>query len=386
MAADLYLKVKAEGWEAALKILTGQRGKKLRATESQAEDPATAEAQTIGWFLRQAALVLTPKVRPATLQAYSSAFRCIAREAALKKKISCKLAEARPLSDITTESVQTWMDVRFKKHADQNSDLLSLNRKKRTINALLRNAAALFAAETLVQISNRTNTPLLVNPFAGVKRYPVLQTKYSSKFDIPHILGAARARFRRGVAEENGDAAAAWMIFVLALYAGLRGNEIDKLMWTQVNLEGRVISIHTTHCFTAKTTSSNAEVPIEAEVAEELRWYRNQFDGKPEFVICPGTPVPTDTTGPERRRLNAPFTLLCDWMRNYEANGVKPLADTQKPIHELRKEAGSVVMRNGDIYKASLFLRHSDIQTTVRHYADTRSKTTVGLGSLLTAV
>ena len=52
-------------------------------------------------------------------------------------------------------------------------------------------------------------------------------------------------------------------------------------------------------------------------------------------------------------------------------------------IHELRKEAGSIVATQSGIHAASRFLRHADIQITAAHYADHKERITVPLGALL---
>ena len=58
--------------------------------------------------------------------------------------------------------------------------------------------------------------------------------------------------------------------------------------------------------------------------------------------------------------------------------------NSNKPIHELRKEFGSLVNLKHGIYAASRALRHSDITTSARHYIAKKERVTVGLGHLLT--
>jgi len=65
------------------------------------------------------------------------------------------------------------------------------------------------------------------------------------------------------------------------------------------------------------------------------------------------------------------------WLRS---KGIK----ANKPIHELRKEFGSLVNQKHGIYAASRALRHSDITTSTRHYVAKKQRFTVGLGHLLT--
>ena len=49
----------------------------------------------------------------------------------------------------------------------------------------------------------------------------------------------------------------------------------------------------------------------------------------------------------------------------------------------MRKEIGAMIVTEHGIYAASRFLRHSDITTTARHYADHKARISVGLGKLL---
>jgi hypothetical protein len=55
----------------------------------------------------------------------------------------------------------------------------------------------------------------------------------------------------------------------------------------------------------------------------------------------------------------------------------------QKPIHELRKESGSMVNRKHGLTAAKDFLRHADIAITAAHYIDRPRQATSGLGALL---
>jgi len=46
----------------------------------------------------------------------------------------------------------------------------------------------------------------------------------------------------------------------------------------------------------------------------------------------------------------------------------------KKPIHELRKEIGSIIATEEGIFAASCYLRHSDISITSSIYADQKKK------------
>ena len=67
---------------------------------------------------------------------------------------------------------------------------------------------------------------------------------------------------------------------------------------------------------------------------------------------------------------------MIKWLRS---KGVR----AHKPIHEMRKEIGALIATEHGIFAASKFLRHSDITTTARHYADHKLRISVGLGKLL---
>ena len=56
-----------------------------------------------------------------------------------------------------------------------------------------------------------------------------------------------------------------------------------------------------------------------------------------------------------------------------------PYFDKKRPIHELRKEAGSLVAAEYGIFEASRFLRHSDIRITSQVYLDKKRRVTPSL-------
>src|SRR5258708_4260182 len=60
-----------------------------------------------------------------------------------------------------------------------------------------------------------------------------------------------------------------------------------------------------------------------------------------------------------------------------------PGISAEKPIHELRKEFGSMVNRKHGLTAAKDLLRHGDIATTAAHYIDAARKATSGIGPLL---
>ena len=78
----------------------------------------------------------------------------------------------------------------------------------------------------------------------------------------------------------------------------------------------------------------------------------------------------------ENYRAQNVFERLSAWLRS---KGVS----APKPIHELRKESGSMVNRKHGLTAAKDFLRHADIAITAAHYIDRPRQATSGLGALL---
>lgn len=57
-----------------------------------------------------------------------------------------------------------------------------------------------------------------------------------------------------------------------------------------------------------------------------------------------------------------------------------------RPIHTLRKEIGAVIASRDGIWKASRYLRHSDIRITSKLYADKKIPVTAGLAAFFAPV
>jgi integrase len=122
-------------------------------------------------------------------------------------------------------------------------------------------------------------------------------------------------------------------------------------------------------------------VEIDEKLASILQGYKARARAKSsDFVIEPEV-ISSREAGPkiwgQHYRANATFEILTAWLR---ANGVT----AKKPLHELRKELGSLITKEHGIHAASQMLRHSSIQVTANHYVAKKSRTTVSVGSWLT--
>ncbi len=188
--------------------------------------------------------------------------------------------------------------------------------------------------------------------------------RYKSAFDLEELISAAQKQ----LSEEQ------FKIFLLAMMAGLRRNEIDKLEWDAFDWSNRTISIRATKYFNPKSEDSMGDVEVDQELIELFRGYRARAKGN--FVI-ESPIVPRPHASYSHYRCNRQFECLAAWLRSHGITA-------NRPLHTLRKEYGSQVCAKHGIWAASRALRHSDIAITSQHYLDKRQSTVVGLGSLLT--
>ena len=134
-----------------------------------------------------------------------------------------------------------------------------------------------------------------------------------------------------------------------------------------------LVRVRATKHYELKSEDSAGDVEIDAELTQVFEAFHGKRKGS--FVV-------ESDNGPKPGaiwryyRCETHFEGLTTWLRT---KGV----DTNKPLHTLRKEFGSLLCERGGIYEASRALRHADIRTTSAHYLDRKRRVTVGLGELL---
>jgi integrase len=354
-ARAIYLFLQANGWDETLLKF------KPRARWS------ASAAATVGEFCEQVQSVWSGK--PKTLGDYIRALRTIVsdifeidggtskfdyrsggRDSWLQK------VDRIRLRDITPDKIQKWK-VEFLRRAGSNPA------KRRSaaisVNSLLRQAKSLFAPEILKFV--KVDIPS--SPFEGVEFEPRQSMRYQSSFDPERLIRAAQQE----LPQEQ------FKIFLLAMMAGLRRNEIDKLEWSAFDWERGVISIRATAYFSPKSEAATGDVEVDSEVMQLLRGYRAGASG--DFVIeCRVSPRPDAAYS--HYRCQREFEVLNEWLQTH---GV----ESKQPLHTLRKEFGSQVCAKHGIYAASRALRHADIAITSRHYLDKRESARAGLGRFL---
>lgn len=248
--------------------------------------------------------------------------------------------------------------------AKAKPDPVSQRSARVSVNSFLRRARGLFSGKILKHIAHlELPDPL---PFAGVEFEPRQTLKYRSSFQVQELIVKAKD------ALANSDPEA-FKVFLLAVMVGLRRREIDLLEWDSVLWDVGVIRIQATEFFDAKTEDSLGDIAVDESLLNLLRGYRARATGR--FVVeSADEPRPGATW--HHYRCQKIFERLTTWLRK---QGVK----AAHPLHEMRKEFGSLINAQHGIHAGSRALRHADISITNLFYTDARKRALPGLGHLL---
>ena len=416
---QIFNMIRREGWTAAREKYSPRATSELRAKEEKARVEGLGgriENPTIGDLIQEAAKVAS-HCRPASFHSYCKAIRFLASElfevsateqipVATKKKRKGKpqlirvknlkikrdyrggglkkwraVIDAFPLSDITKERVEKWR----MEYLARAGDPAARDHAKVSFNKTIRCAKALFSKKRglgfLPKLEGRLvfPTPLPLSDIPLEKEPP---PTYRSKIDPGEILQA-------GLVELQKQKPEVFKALILTLVLGLRRTEADTLLWRQVDFKKGEVLIEPTEHYGLKSYNSAGVIALDPQTlaffktwkanAEEARNGKTGEAARPVFVMeSPLMPKP-DARTPVWRCKDT-FTELLSWLRGKGVND-------RKPIHTLRKEAGTILIRQGQgIEYVAKYLRHSDIKVTLKHYSDlTQNRTAVDLGALLPA-
>jgi hypothetical protein len=121
---------------------------------------------------------------------------------------------------------------------------------------------------------------------------------------------------------------------------------------------------------------TEGDVDVDEELLELFREMKSRTLGN--FVLESPSHVQPKPGTLQHYRCASLFDKVVAWLR---AKGLG-LEKVEKPLHELRKEFGSLVADQHGIYAAARALRDT-VQTAEAHYLDKKTRKTVGLGTLL---
>jgi integrase len=216
-------------------------------------------------------------------------------------------------------------------------------------------------------------------PFEGVTLPEVGRSRYKSEIEPALLLTAAKRELAEGIQGEDQPAnprPELFKIILLALGAGLRRDEIDKLQWNQIQWHRNTIRVETTEHGGTKSADSEADVDVDPGLLEILKSYMPEPGKGSSFVIeSPIEPRP-ESVSYHHYRCNRQFEELLTWLHG---KGIK----SRNPLHALRKEFGSQICAQAGIYAASVALRHSSITLTRDYYIDKKQPAFLSVTKLM---
>lgn len=360
-ARDIYKSLLENDWDETLKKYG------MAPDEPEAEEQTSSTVGEVIGIIEEIGTA-----RPASLATYYKAIRKIAADIhGVKKgrKYDAKRGgheawkaevDKIQLHTLTPEKVLEWK-VRFLKSCEP----AQLRSAKTTVNSLIRNAKSLFAKKHMKYMRTRLELPDPL-PFEDLQYERQPSMRYHSKMDASTILRSAKEELMEKEPE-------AFKIILLGLMCGLRKSEMDTLMWDAFNFENSKLLIEPNEFNMLKSEDSAGEIELD-EPLNKLFW---EFWQKAEGQFVIESPFEArHRTVARSYRAEHHFVTANRWLREQGS-------DARKPLHELRKEFGSLINERYGIYAASRALRHSQIAITVAHYADKKGRVTVGLGDLL---
>jgi integrase len=355
-AKEIFLSLQSSGWGATLANYKPKAEVKVRSVA------------TIGEFLAE--VKMNASGRAKTTEGYCRAFRSIVADIfnidGGKAKYDYRTGgreqwlsqvERVKLADVTPEAVLKWK-LRYIRRA--GNDPLKQRAARISVNSIMRQAKSLFAPAVMKFITLEVPDAL---PFEGVSFEPRQSMRYRGGFIVEDVISAAKSELTSEPMK----------IFLLAVMAGLRRNEIDKLEWAAFRWKQGVIRIEATRFFQPKSEDSTGDVEVDPELMEVFRGFRASAKG--DFVIESKNAARPEATY-AHYRCERDFAALTKWLRQHGVEG-------KTPLHSLRKEFGSQICAKHGIYAASNALRHADIAITSQHYLDKKRRVTLGMGHLL---
>lgn len=364
-ALEIYMDILKIGWDKAV-----ARHKDPRKKPGQEDDDTTfIERPTVGDLIRVASEFVT--VRRSTFNSYAKAIRKIYADSMKipgAEKFDGRKGGAQRwqnkvdqiyLDQLTADRVVRWRNEFL---IGEDDDPVGKRSRINTSNTIIRNARGLMAKKHLPFLRERMRLPDPL-PLDGVPLLKPPSMRYHSKIDARGVLADARKELEKQRPEQ-------FEALLLALVCGLRRGEIDNLLWEAFDFDRGVLRVQNTQYHELKSEDSAGEIDLSEEVCAVFKKMSKRASG--EFVIESDHAHNRPGSGTRYYRCNLVFQKLGKWLK-------KKGGDKKRPIHELRKEAGSLVAAEYGIFEASRFLRHSDIRITSQVYLDKKRRVTPSL-------
>lgn len=370
-ARKIYLSLISKGWQLTLQ-------------EFKPDMQVSKDGATVGEFLDQVKAV--SGLKPVTYEIYAKKFRSLVagvfnidggkakhdyvnggHKAWLEKVHSVKLER------LTPDRVNDWK-VRQLKAASKNP--LKLKHASVTLRSILLSSKALFSPNIRNHLTLRLPAPL---PFEGVTLPEAGKSRYKSEIDPSVLLIAAKRELADGIQGEDepiNPQPELFKIALLALGAGLRRDEIDKLQWKQILWQKNAIRVEITEHGSTKSAESEADVDVDPGLLAILKTYLPKPGKGSPFVIESSVEARPQSIKNHHYRCNRSFKQLVAWLRG---KGLK----SRNALHALRKEFGSQICAQAGIFAASVALRHSSINLTREYYLDKKQPAFLSVTKLM---
>jgi Integrase len=372
-ARKIYLSLISKGWQPTL-------------DEFKPDMQVSKDGCTIGEFLDQVKAV--SGLKPVTYEIYAKKMRSLVAgvfkiEGGKAKhdyvngghKEWLDKVQAIRLDKLTPDKVNEWK-VRELKAASKNP--LQLKRTSVTARSILLSSKALFTPDIRKHLTLRLPSPL---PFDGVTLPEAGKSRYKSEVNPAVLLTAAKRELADGIRGEGQPVEPRPELFkmiLLALGAGLRRDEIDKLQWNQIQWHRNAIRVETTEHGGTKSAESEADVDVDPGLLEILKGYMPKPGKGSPFVIESTVEPRPQSFKNHHYRCNRLFKEAVTWLRG---KGLK----SRNAFHSLRKEFGSQICAQAGIFAASTALRHSSINLTREYYIDKKQPAVFNVSKLLGA-
>ena len=345
-AAAIYATAKDDGWDAAVSAF---------GTRRKPTPPPPASA-TVGAVLR----IIEERgthLRQSTKIRIYSALRVISASAAGIEEYDTRATNAAksarrdaidrvPLEAVTPDLIRRWQ----REFIAGTDDDLHLACKKRSSDGTV---SAFSRAWTAALAPHYADAGLTMppNPAKSVRLFRLKTPRYRSDVDVGALVRDAKDQL-----SVDG-----YRTLVLALQFGLRRAEMDRLQWQHVDLVTGQLSVEGTEAGATKTGASARVLDVSPGMIAVLAEWKEGAIG--DYVVAPLAAL-----RPKRwssYRADVAFEEVLGWLRGRGW-------DSAQPLHQLRKEFGSMVSMNFGVFEASEALGHSDVRVTAALYVSAK--------------
>jgi integrase len=239
------------------------------------------------------------------------------------------------------------------------------SKSQHSISTDLRSGAAVFTPKAMKYYADAGMT--VVNPFAGIH---VQQSEIKPFEGYP--IESVRKLIAAAKDELKGKDDAAYVVFLLALCAGLRAQEAAWVQRAHIRTNGIFVESDP-EAHVTKNTKSRF-IPLSASLVGELQ----SIGGEGLFLLADDE-RPNGKKEVGHKRGYRVLKRLSAWLKT---KGITH----GRPVHFLRKVFGSVVATRHGLFAARDYLGHSSVLVTEKHYAALLEKPVVDLMADVTTV